>query len=496
MKRNKFNLSHYKQFTGSMGELIPIQCIEVLPGDTFRGNTSVFMRVSPLLAPVMHPVKVRIHHWFCPNRFVWEDWEDFCTGGEDGTFTATYPHFKKATITEGSLHDYLGIPPASYGGGSEVYFSALPSRIYAKIFNEYYRDQDLVTELTIDETSGEDTTTNETLQFVAWEKDYFTASRPFEQKGDEITIPLLGEAPIFGDSMDYDNAEDNDNIVNIMDQAGAAANIRALKAGTFVYAEDIARGDGVLKADLEEASGISINDLRLASALQKFQERMATGGSRYVEYLRTLGVRSSDYRMGRPVYLGGGRQTIQFSEVVQMGPDYDANEGVGALKGHGVSAMRTRTFQKFFEEHGYIMTLMSVVPKAIYAQGLHRGFKRTIKEDYFQPELARIGEQVVTNEEVYTEHTTPTGTFSYQARYDEYRSHPSSIAGEFRSSLDHWHLARIFASDPSLNSSFVTCSPSNRIYASSETDQLICTAFNNMRARRMLPVRAKPGVTI
>lgn len=501
MRRNKFSLSHYKLLTMDMGELVPLTHYEVLPGDTIQQRTACLVRVSPLLSPVMHPVRVRIHHWFVPYRLIADDWEDFITGGDDGTFTWTWPHFKKATVTEGTLHDYLGVPPASYGGGSEIYFSALPARAYALIFNEFYRDADLVTELTIDTTDGEDTTTNETLQKIAWEKDYFTASRPWEQKGTAINIDIGDEAPIFGDNMDFDNVADSANMAQVRNAAGSGGALRQLAtAGTEhdpVYGLATSSGTGELKADLSQATGMTVNDLRLSLALQRYMENRAHYGSRYVEYLQAaFGVRSSDARLARPEYLGGGRQTIQFSEVLQTAEDYDAAEGVGKLYGHGISAMRTNRYRKFFEEHGLVMTMMSVQPKAIYTQGLHRGMNRQTKEDYFQKELQFIGEQAVLNEEVYTEHATPSGTFSYIPRYDEYRSHPSGIAGEYRSTLNYWHLGRVFSSDPSLNSTFVGCTPTKRVLASSGTDALYVMANHSVQARRQLTAVARPRLTL
>ena len=195
MKRSKFSLSNYKLLTCDMGELVPCGLQEVLPGDTIQQATSLLLRVSPLLAPVMHPVQVRVHHWFVPHRLVWDDWEKFITGGPDGLDASTFPTitFSGGTgAAVGSLADYLGIPT----GVNNLEVSALPFRGYAKIWNENYRDQDLETELVIDTTSGADTTTNTTLQNVDWEKDYFTSSRPWAQKGADITVPLGASAPV------------------------------------------------------------------------------------------------------------------------------------------------------------------------------------------------------------------------------------------------------------------------------------------------------------
>lgn len=483
MKRNKFSLSHYKLCTFDMGLLIPITWYEVIPGDTIQQASSALVRVSPLLSPVMHPVVVRIHHWFVPFRLIWDDWEDFITGGADGNNASVVPYISTATVTEGDLADYLGVPPASYSPNLE--YCAMPTRAYDLIFNEHYRDQDLVTALTIDKTDGQDSTSATAVQKVAWQKDYFTTARPWEQKGTAVSIPLLGESPIFGDNMDFDAADDSGNYAQVRDAQGGSANLRSLTtngvSGGRLFGLTDSSGTGELKADLTQATGIRVNDLRLSLAIQRYQEARAQYGSRYVEYLRYLGIRSSDGRLQNPEYLGGGRQVIQFSEVL-------ATDGAntGKLYGHGISAMRTNRYRRFFEEHGIVMSLMSVIPKSIYANGLHKSFSREAKEDYFQRELQNIGDQEVLNKEVYTEHTTPDGEFGYTSRYDEYRSLPSTIAGEFRSSLDHWHMARIFASDPSLNSTFVQAVPTKRVLASSGTDALYVMASHSIQARRMM----------
>lgn len=481
MKRNKFSLSNYKLFTCDMGKLIPVNWMEALPGDSIQQTTSALIRVSPLLSPVMHPVRVRLHHWFVPNRLLWEDWEDFITGGEDGTSTPTHPFFSRAAVTEGSLFDYLGVPPnAAYS--PNITFSALPIRAYNRIFNDHYRDQDLVTELTVDETSGVDTTSTTAIQNVAWEKDYFTTCRPDSSKGDQVTIPLGSSAPVVGESglgptFDGTGVTPGTSLSQV---SGTATIAGATGTSTLEW------NDPNLEADLSAATGIDINDLRLALSIQRYQEARAIYGSRYVEYLRYLGVRSSDGRLQNSEYLGGGRQTIQFSEVLSTD-----GSNTGDLKGHGIAAMRSNKYRRFFEEHGIVMTLMSVIPKAIYTSQLYRGFSRTVKEDYFQKELQFIGEQEVPLGEVQTDNSAPTDLFGYQARYDEYRHIPSGIASEFRTTLDHWHYGRIFSGDVALNQSFTDAVPTKRVNASSSTDCLYVMANNSIQARRAISKYAK-----
>ncbi len=482
MKRSKHGLSNYKLLSCDMGELVPIGLTEVLPGDTIQHATSVLLRVSPLLAPVMHPVHARVHHWFVPHRIVWDDWEKFITGGPDGFDQSVFPTVEPSAPGAGSLTDYLGIPPDTDG----LEISALPFRCYAKIYNEWYRDQDLIPELPISTESGPDAETNQDMQNVAWEKDYFTSSRPWTQKGPEVSLPLGDTAPVIPDGRTTFQGADSDNL----------AALATLNATTETHWES---GQGQsenmdyisgLVTDLADATAASINELRFAFALQRYEEARARYGSRYTEYLRYLGVKSSDARLQRPEFLGGGKQTIQFSEVLATAQD---NEGagpdiaVGELKGHGIGSLRSNKYRRYFEEHGYVMSLLSVKPKTMYVQGIERHWNRRTKEDFWQKELQHIGQQEILNREIYNLHSDPEATFGFQDRYDEYRRQTSTIAGEFRGTeLDFWHMARIFGSDPALNADFINSVPTKRIHAVQENDVLWIMAKHSIQARRMV----------
>lgn len=490
MKRSKFSLSHYKLFSCDMGELVPCGMFEVLPGDTVQHATSMLVRASALLAPVMHPVHVRIHHWFVPYRLIWDEWEDFITGGPDGLNASEFPTITLTNPAVGSLADYLGIPNGTY---SPV-VSALPFRAYALIWNEWYRDQDLETKLTIDLTSGADSTTNTTLKNCAWEKDYFTSARPWEQKGAAITIPLGTEAVVRGTGgvMKFEEAGAASNYGTFTYRAADSTVRAALQGGSMSDGDPIgfqsnpAVTDTGLFADLSDASAITVTALREALALQRYEEARARFGSRYVEYLRYLGVRSSDARLQRPEYLGGGRQTIQFSEVLATA-ETGSTTKVGDLKGHGIGAMRSNRYRRFFEEHGVVISLASVRPKTMYVDGLSRMWNRRTKDEFWQKEFQHIGQQEVLNKEVRAVHATPNGVFGYQDRYDEYRRQESSVGGEFRTStLNYWHFARSFASDPALNSTFVSCVPTERTFAVSTNDVLYNMANHSIQARRLV----------
>lgn len=496
MKRSKVSLSHYRLLTCMPGKLVPVSCFEVLPGDSIQQTSSLLMRLMPQLAPVMHPVSVRLHHFYVPYRLVWEDWEDFITGGADGEDASVFP-----TITAGgggftakTLPDYLGVKP----GVASLEISALPVRAYNLIFNEWYRDEDLVTPLAVPVTAGADATSPLAIQSVAWEKDYFTSSRPWPQKGPGVSLPLGTTAPVLADTVSRTQwsawrTAGGNTVTGDINLNATTPNGGIRDAGAAALALD--PGDN-LYADLSAASSASVDDLRLALALQRYQEVRARFGSRYTEYLAYLGVRSSDARLQRPEYLGGGKQTVAFTEVLQTGPD-TSDEGVADLKGHGIAALRSRAYRRFFEEHGVVLSLLSVRPRTMYADGLPRMWSRRVKEDFWQRELELIGQQQVPRREVYAEAGAGGDTvFGYQDRYAEYRHEQSGISGEFRSTLNYWHLGRIFAAAPSLNAAFVSCDPANRIYAetSADTDKLWLMVSHKIAARRLVTNFPSPRI--
>lgn len=488
MKRSKFSLSNYKLFSCNMGDLVPCGITEVLPGDSIQQATSALVRASPLLSPVMHPTPVRIHHWFVPHRLVWDDFEDFITGGPNGTDDSVFPTIQTPESTGfavGSLADYLGVPP----GVASRPVSALPFRAYALIWNDWYRDQDLETPLVIDTTSGADTTTSVALKQCAWEKDYLTSSRPWEQKGPAITVPIGSTAPVAlshtGSAPTFtqlSGAGDTKTLTSL----GANRGIGSPVSDNWTGSEPLRFNNPGLSgiADLSGASAVTVNVLREALALQRYEEARARYGSRYTEYLQYLGVRSSDARLQRPEYLGGGSQTLQFSEVLQTA---EGSAPVGQLRGHGISSLRSNRYRRFFEEHGYVITVVSIRPKTIYGNALARHWNRRTKEDFWQRELQHIGQQEVLNKEAYFGHGTPDGVFGYQDRYDEYRRTESSIGGEFRTTdLNFWHMARIFSSNIALNSDFVSCVPTERTFAVPSKDVFYIMARHSIQARRLV----------
>lgn len=492
-KRNTFDLSHDRKFSAKMGALTPILCEEVVPGDSWRVNTEVMLRLAPLVAPVMSRINVFTHFFFVPSRILWDEFEDFVTGGVDGSSEPVLPYaaIQPGTTTDyikaGSLMDYLGCGTSETAAPNTTNFNALPFRAYTQIWNDYYRDENLQSEIEFDKGSGAvDKTKICNLLYRAWEKDYFTSALPFTQKGGDVYLPLTGNAPV-----QISNDAETAQIWERQDGTAPLTGTTQISAGATLQSQSTNINldpNGTLEADMSSVTSATIEELRRASRLQEWLEKNARGGSRYIEHnLAHFGVKSSDSRLQRPEFLGGGKSPIVISEVLQTSET--GTDPQGNMAGHGISMGNSHSFNKYFEEHGYIIGIMSVMPRTSYQQGTRKMFLKDNRFDLFVPSFAQLGEQEVKQRELYEKFTANETTFGYQSRYVEYKSIPCSVHGDFKTTLTQWHQSRIFNSSPVLNETFIVSNPDDRIFAVQDgSDNLYCQVYNNIQAIRPMPL--------
>ena len=510
---NTFDLSHDRKFSGRIGELMPISVMEVVPGDKFNIKATNLTRFAPLITPIMHQASVYCHFFFVPNRILWPNWENFITGGEDGLADPTFPTVDLTIPTQYGIHtlaDYLGLPT----GNQLQNVSALPFAAYQKIYQDYYRDENLITKTDVtlsDGTqSGLDTIELAEMKKRAWQHDYFTSALPWTQRGPEATIPLGTTAPIIYEDGTLNHIKNSATgaTINSMTFDGASAfntdgpgRLQAsVPSSTFINIDN----SESLFADLSTATASSINDLRRAFRLQEWLERNARGGARYIEIITAhFGVRSSDARLQRPEFLGGSSTPITISEVLQTsntaGATGDKATPQGNMAGHGVSVGSSNYVSYRAEEHGYIIGIMSVMPKTAYQQGVPKHWKKLDKFDYYWPSFANIGEQPIYNEELYHQNNPADAeVFGYTPRYAEYKYIPSTVHGEFRDTLKFWHMGRIFQTKPVLNQDFIECDSTevDRVFAVEDdaTEHLYVYLHNEVKATRLMPYFGTPTI--
>lgn len=459
----------------------------------------------------MHEFNVFFHWFFVRDWTIMDDFEDMIYAGADGESTATVPfNAANVTISQSSLGDYLGINPGEYPAG---YFSMLPFRVYNKIYNDWYRSQNTEPdEVDLDSM---------VLQTRAWERDFHTGGLPFAQRGPSVLLPLGSEAVVTTSSSDViSGAHSGLRWAHSQDGSRPSSNqtigVFANNGGTGQITNNPVIGAGLyptnLKVDLSSATAASVQDLWLSEQLQKWQMLNGIAGVRYVEGTKAhFGVNTPDARVERAEYLGGGKAPVIVSEVLQTSASSESS-AQGNLAGHGLASAITNGFKRTFTEHGFLMCIMSIMPRTLYAQGMDPLWFRQSHLDFMTPEFARLGYRPVpiktlytgaylkdgevvdpsTTGAVWTPVADPDKTFNYQAIYNELRFKPSSLHGTFRGKESYWTEARIFNSEPVFNNDFIKCNPSKRIFAAPSEPGLKVEVLHHLDCFRELPKEPLP----
>nr|QJB18788.1 MAG: major capsid protein [Microvirus sp.] len=481
--RSVFDLSYEKKLTCDMGQLIPVMCDEVVPGDYFEIGNQAILRFQPLVAPVLHEINMYVHYFFVPYRLLWEDWEDFISGGVDGQDASVLPRWTPTINTLGSLWDFLGFPVGVTPTGALP--MSFPRDAYNFVYNEYYRDETLQTEVAL---------TQEAILNRSWEKDYFTSSLPWQQRGTSPALPITGTS-----SAVWNSSEITAAALSTQMYIGVNLNVTPSQ-GQFIASNATNKGylaDSLNRntVDLSTATPLDIADLRIAFQIQRWMERNARSGARYTEFLKAhFGVSPRDERLQRPEYIGGSKSPIIISEVLQTSQTDTTPQGT--LAGHGISISDAYCGKYHAKEYGLIIGIMSVMPRSAYQQGINRQWLRRTKYDFFFPEFANLSEQAIETAEIYATAVEAENTtlFGYQGRYDEMRVKQSMVVSEMASTFDYWHLGRQFAAAPILNDSFITCVPRKDIFADQADPGLLISFGNIIKAHRPLPITAEPGL--
>ena len=466
---------------------------------------------------------------------MWKDWENFITGGRygndspnaDGSNPYVKPYVTLTNPTSKALSTYFGLPCKQTYADSTVYepgtytVDAMPFRAMAKIWNDWYRDENLQDEIDFSTDGGADNTIETaTLYSRNWEKDYFTSALPWQQRGPASYLPLGLTAPVIGETgkalglKETTSPSDASTTIRLLyNNEGSGTMVGNNSTTTLAVAsqknfglQTDATKSGVI-ADVSQASAVTVSQVRTAFQVQKFLEKSARAGYRYIEYiLEMFGVRSEDYRLQRSEYLGGGRSPVIVSEVLQTSST-DNTTPQGNMAGHGINVNANHAFTKSFTENGFIIGIMSILPRTSYQQGINRMWLRETKYDYLVPVLSHLSMQGVYEAELcQTGNGTDKTIFGYQNRYDELRRRESHVAGDFVDNMNFWHMGRIFDTTPEteggdpvlpvLNSDFITSDPTKRVFAVTDANEDACIVdlLVNAKAIRPLPKHGNPGL--
>lgn len=503
--RSKFNRSHGLKTTFDSGYLVPIFVDEVLPGDTFTMDCTLFARVATLISPIMDNMYMDTFWFFVPERLLFDHFENMC-GQQDNPGDSTdylFPTVKSPTdngFEVGSIADYFGLPT----GVPNLEVRAEPFRAYNLIYNEWFRDENLQDSLPFTKADSDDYN-NYKLVRRGKRHDYFTSALPWPQKGPGVELSFGGNAPVLSGTNGiklYDDDTGKSGFLSGAIEKNWPNNMVLFGSFNANFTHNLnLRADSGLYADLTNVSSFTINQFREAFQIQRWYERAARGGTRYTEIIRSFfGVVSPDARLQRPEYLGGSSNRIDVNVIPQTSGTTDvspqANLSAFAVATNG----KGNGFSKSFTEHGWIIGLVNVRADLTYQQGINRMWTRSTKFDMYWPTFAFLGEQTILNKEIYAQGTAEDdGVFGYQERYAEYRYSPSQITGKFRStyaqSLDSWHLGQKFENLPKLSSEFIVDNPPiDRIVAVPSEPQFLLDCWFNLNCVRPMPVYGVPGL--
>jgi len=510
-KASWFDLSFNHKTTLSMGMLIPLATKEVYPGEKVRLQNELQLKFAQMYLPIMHQVYFTCDWYYVTYDQLWpkqleqdnySGWQMFIKQDPVNALVG-FPTFDydraDAIFTDGILN-YMGFnaPPAAGTLISNIQdINALPVSAYQKIWDEYYRNDQIQTPIWTPLTEGDNTarllTATPDLRVLRrnWPRDYYTSATPTPQQGDNILIPSFATDPETGLYLPQ----------NLFKLDGTDADIDALVATTNAGKSVLSDSSGD-KTVLQLSS--TIRDFRYAAQMTEYLERSLRSGDRYVDFVqRNFGYNPNPLYIDRPVWIGGYTGNVIVSDV--MATAEVGAYSVGQYTGHAMARDNTPVFEYSVPDYGVIMCMMTVYPKASYYSGLETMWTRTEKMSYMWEQFALIGDQPIRNKEVWfswysADIAWNDEIFGYLPQYTQFKYSNDVVSGQMRTLWESFHLGRKFtgAGEVILNGDFITCTPDiGRVFnvdAEAGEHEIFVHAYNDIKILRKLPINGLPSL--
>lgn len=524
MKRSQFPLSYNYQTMLNLGDIIPVYCQEILPGDTFKVNSNVVIRTtSPFIRPMMGNLFCDVYYFFVPNRIIDTHFEELMGDNKSSYWTpASTGSAPKITgvVGKNTIADYFGIQPGDYRtvliGSLPFYFNEHRLRAYAQIWNDWYRCEALQAPVLINKGTGislngqfnsNDWATNNITGKPAKAckiYDYFTACLLDPQRGNSVLVKGSGKVPVdAGNDLHSVSGTSWHNLNGGTGQLG-------LNGGELMKNTTSFTGTGQVTFDniwsnIDNVGLFTINDLRFATQLQKSLEKDARSGGRYIEQIYSkFGVVSPDARLQRSELLGGYRFPISMQQVAQTSKS-ETTSPMAQVSAYSLTNGKSG-FSKGFVEHGFVIGLACIRQQHCYQNSIEKSWHRFDRYDYYEPTFANIGEQPVFNWELDAGNAFSSGSetqaFGYNEAWADYRYHPNMITGSLRTSanegFDIWHLGDHYSTPiTAINGTWIQETPVflDRVLSvpSTTAPQFILDCYNDVVATRCMPIHSIPG---
>lgn len=542
--------------TGHVGKLIPLMVREMIPGQSVNIKNTIGIQFNPFVSNLMHRFNATILTYFVPCRLLDpENWENYIQGGVDGKNAYSMPFLDLAKLKEANqntlLHtalDYLGYPinnnMTPYTDDANIPKigrpAAYPLWAYNRIYNDHIRPIDLQPE-EVDKN-------NIQCHKALWEWDYFTRGRVYRQRGEvpivplskELTLPHRAEIGVnfkqdtevqnqfaigFGGIKGAPSWEDYRRRYNDANQGSTinenwnldtkytfTSDDGYVHYGTTigrVGSQDHSITHGVptyvkmLDHDLNaDGVGMNLNDLMVSMGIMAVLVNNAKITYRYIDFLeQRYGIKRQDARLQMSEYIGKETFEITAQGIVQTSyGDVAQNQTPqGYITAQATGAGNNLTFDYTAQEHGYVISILSIVPSTIYEQGLPRLLQTKTRFEWATPELVNMpARETRTGELFFTQnHENDLKLFNWTDVYNEYRTDTNNTTGLIRPStpngLPSYTLCRNFAEAPVFNLEFVQVNADmKRILQYPNEPDFIYINTCNINTAIPLPLQSNP----